>query len=104
MKVGLPASIPDVYANTVVVWHSPHEFTLECGVLPAHPGSNALALGARIRIPTTVIFHLARAIADNISQYEDNYGKIKPIPEVEVPEGFADYGPEDESDDEDGHA
>ena len=74
--------IAGVYANQVTVWHTPHEFTMDFSVMPTIPFSNeseettqALVV-ARVRVPTSVIFQIARAISENVSNYEKQFGPI----------------------------
>ena len=38
--------------------------------------ARAAPVVARIKVPTQVIFQLARAIADNVDRYEQQYGSI----------------------------
>ncbi len=82
----IPASLhmPDdlaagVYASMAAVWHTEHEFTLDFFV-QATPGAVTDEQGqpvtpyrgvARVRIPPSVIFEVARAIADNISRRDE---------------------------------
>jgi hypothetical protein len=82
----IPASLhmPDelasgVYASMAAVWHTEHEFTLDFFV-QATPGAVNDENGqtvipyrgvARVRIPPSVIFEVARAIADNISRRDE---------------------------------
>ena len=63
------------YANFATVWHTAHEFTLDF-FAPAQPGAAAFTHTARVRVPPSVIFSVARAIADNVNQYEDSFGAI----------------------------
>jgi hypothetical protein len=76
-----------VYANVAAVWHGPYEFTLDFGVagMPEHDASGELFVPtpvvARVKVPTSVIFEIARAIADNVDRYEKTYG---PIPQQNI--------------------
>jgi hypothetical protein len=80
--------IPDdmkagVYAN----WHGPYEFTLDFGVagMPEHDQNGELVVPtpvvARVKVPTSVIFEIARAIAENVDRYEASYGPIPQAPQ-----------------------
>jgi len=74
-----------VYANVLNVWHSPHEFTLDFGVLQrAEPDLDdpdvvvvPWRLVARVRIATTVVFDFLRAVNENMTRYERTYGPIQ---------------------------
>ena len=57
---------------------------------------------ARLKIPSTVIFQVAKAIADNVRKFEESYGPITPAP----PDGstvppFPDLGTVDDQDGDD---
>lgn len=73
------------YANLLAVWHTAHEFTLDFGVggrdVVDIDGESMLAVPvvARIKIPTNVIFDIAKAIAENVSNYEEKFGSITPL-------------------------
>jgi len=76
------------YANLLAVWHTPYDFTLDFAVAghpdPTEDGSTPTITApvvARIKIPTGVIFNIAKAIADNVSTYENNYGPITTQPD-----------------------
>lgn len=74
------------YSNVVGVWHTPYEFTLDFGVLL--PGPVMVAEGdqtvqviparivSRIKIPPAVVFELMRALSQNETLYETNFGPI----------------------------
>lgn len=77
------------YANLLGVWHTEHEFTLDFVVvgLPDASDDNSqqtftAPLVARLKIPTNVIFNIARAIADNVDTYEKRFGQITPQPDT----------------------
>ncbi|QGG95605.1 DUF3467 domain-containing protein [Actinomarinicola tropica] len=76
-----------VYSNLVSVWHTPIDFTLDFGVVgqvsvdpetgrPIAP----TPIVARVKLPASQIFNLAKAIADNVRRYEEKYGPITPPP------------------------
>lgn len=84
--------IPDelkagVYANVAAIWHGPYEFTLDFGVagMPEHDENGDLIVPtpvvARVKVPTSVIFEIARAIAENVDRYEASYGPIPQTPQ-----------------------
>lgn len=71
-----------VYSNAMSVWHTKYEFTLDFLSL-GQPQKDeqgeqvrTAPVVARIKVPTQVIFQLARAIADNVDRYEKQYGSI----------------------------
>ena len=74
------------FANFATVWHTPYDFTLDFfATEPPARGSDGKPVvpgvhTARVRIPVGVIFALARAISENVSQYEEQFGPI-PVPE-----------------------
>ncbi len=70
-----PELASGAYSNFATVWHTAHEFTLDF-FAPAQPGAAAFTHTARVRVPPSVIFSVARAIADNVNQYEAQYGPI----------------------------
>ncbi len=74
-----------VYANFAAVWHTDTEFTVDfaCAVSPPDnseegPMTLPYDVVARIRIPPSVIFKIAKAIAENVDQYEKSFGAITP--------------------------
>jgi hypothetical protein len=83
-----------VYANGLIAWFTPHEFTLDFIVnsAPSQPGETPEGeaviraphrLAARVRIPPTALFDIIRAINENMGRYEQAFGPIRrPGPEV----------------------
>jgi hypothetical protein len=73
-----------VYSNLLVVSHTPHEFTLDFMVMG--PGAAMVddtgqqylpaPVVARVKVPPTVMFAIASAIADNVDRYEQAFGAI----------------------------
>jgi Protein of unknown function (DUF3467) len=80
-----------VYSNLLAVWHTEHDFTLDFVQygMPQPDESGKLVMPAtvvaRVKVPVSVIFSIARAIAENVSRYEDQFGKITPRPIDESP-------------------
>lgn len=75
-----------LYANLVAVWHTPFDFVLDFAVLgQSQEGDDQVTVPAqvvsRVRVPTSVVFQIAKAIADNVTIYEGRYGPITPQPE-----------------------
>jgi hypothetical protein len=70
-----------VYANALGVWHSPHEFTLDFGVMrgdAAHAASESVCrIVARIRVPVTLVFAFIRHMNASLTDYEGRYGEIR---------------------------
>ena len=73
----------------MVVWHTYHEFTLDFSVAPTVPtgvtdeSGNAVIpsrVVARIKVPHSVIFEIARAISTNVDEYEQAFRAITPQP------------------------
>jgi hypothetical protein len=71
-----------VYADAAMVWHSEHGFTIDF-LAPVAPtqevdgvARQAATVVARVRLPVGVIFQLARAISDNVANYEQTFGEI----------------------------
>ncbi|CAN5188393.1 hypothetical protein BH18ACT4_BH18ACT4_10390 [soil metagenome] len=70
-----------VFANMLSVWHTEHEFTLDFAVygpvVQTDEGPTVSAtVVSRIKVPTSVIFLVAKAIADNVDNYEHTFGNI----------------------------
>jgi hypothetical protein len=74
------------YADFCAVWHNAHGFTIDFGALgltqadaqgsPVQP----VSIVARVKVPPSVIFTIARTIAENVSRYEAQFGPITPPP------------------------
>ena len=95
------------YSDIVSVWHNPYGFTLDFAVLdqaredgdgnvvvPAH-------VNARMKIPASVIFQIARAIAENVDTYENTFGPITQGPggPLVLPSDFIEGDDGDDDDD-----
>ncbi|HUH06314.1 MAG TPA: DUF3467 domain-containing protein [Egibacteraceae bacterium] len=67
-----------VYANFLVVSHSPHEFTLDfCQMLPGtDPSTLQSDVVSRIKIAPTMVGKIIRALNTNMTAYEEKYGQI----------------------------
>jgi hypothetical protein len=72
------------YANILAVWHSPHEFTLDFAVTnqSVSAGENGpvtvpCSTVARVKVAPSVLFDLLRALNQNMTQYENEYGEIQ---------------------------
>jgi Protein of unknown function (DUF3467) len=82
-----PALEGGVYANAVAIWHTPHEFTLDflVNAAPPTPGQNdegdavikmPFRLVSRVRVAPTAVFDIIRAINENMTAYENQFGAI----------------------------
>jgi len=80
-----------VYADFLSVWHSAHDFTLDFCVTdqPMMTNEGKLAtpcrVVARVKIPLTLADDMLRAMADNVSRYEDAAGPIRKPGEMDRP-------------------
>ncbi|MDP8969410.1 MAG: DUF3467 domain-containing protein [Actinomycetota bacterium] len=69
-----------MYANFLVVSHSPHEFTLDfCQVLPGGDGGIQADVVTRLKVAPTMVGKIIRALNTNMTAYEDKYGMVKEI-------------------------
>lgn len=103
MSLTMPESLlAGVYANMAQVSHSPHEFTIDFfvqsapGPMVSEDGENVLPMVgvARVRLPDTVIFELARAISHNVTIWEEQTGRRIPSSSgPAVPPDFGGAGP-----------
>ena len=90
MDVTLNESVPagGTYANGALVWNTPHEFTVDFtshrSPTQAGDAHNVLVV-ARMKIPTSAMFPIVRAISANIDRYEQQHGRITPRPPRETP-------------------
>jgi Protein of unknown function (DUF3467) len=76
-----------VYANTLGVWHTAYEFTLDFAAMqPVQPPDPEEEHGtpivpcrvvSRVRIPVTLLFDVMRALNDNLAAYESAWGEIR---------------------------
>lgn len=82
--VDVPAELETgVYANLLAVWHSAYDFTLDFAVVGRTTEQDGqlvvkAPVVARVKVPVSVIFSIAQAIAQNVDQYERVYGPITP--------------------------
>lgn len=74
-----------VYANTLGVWHTAYEFTLDFAAMqPVQPPEDESGppvvpcrVVSRVRIPVTLLFDVMRALNDNLTAYESAWGEIQ---------------------------
>lgn len=75
-----------VYSNVMAVWNSgPHDFTLDFAVFdqPQETAEGVVVpaqVVARVKVPPSVIFQIATAIAKQVTTYEGTFGPITPRP------------------------
>lgn len=83
------------YANFLAVWHTAHEFTLDFAAMqppqhsdPADENSPFVVpchVVSRVRIPLSVVFDVLRALNENMTRYETQFGEIQRPHEGEGP-------------------
>ena len=72
-----------IYANFLIVWHSPYEFTLDfCATLQPEQGEAGEVVipcraVSRIRLPVTLIFEVLRALNESMTSYEEIFVEIR---------------------------
>jgi hypothetical protein len=84
IQVNVPEGLqPGAYANGAMVWHTPYEFTID--FIAIQPGDQEspdvvqCLVTSRVRIPPTVIFDLLKALNENMTKYENQFGEIPRI-------------------------
>lgn len=84
LSVELPAELRvGVHAEIAAVWHTQESFTIDF-ISPFSPATadaegqvtQPAQIVARVRLPVSVIFNVARAISENVAIYEQTYGAI----------------------------
>lgn len=75
------------YADFLGIWHSPHGFTLDFAVTqppvaqdsddPNSPVTVPCRVTSRVKIPSSLVFDVMRALNENMTAYEQAYGEIK---------------------------
>ena len=70
-----------IYANFLVVSHSPHEFTLDfCQVMPGGKDGQVQAeVVSRVKVAPTMVGKIIRALNTNMTNYEDKFGMVKDV-------------------------
>jgi hypothetical protein len=78
LKVRVPEQIAGgVYANSMMVHHTPAEFIMDFTMVVAGNGQ----VVARVVTSPTHMKHILEALADNVRKYEAAHGPIGPKPE-----------------------
>lgn len=88
-EVRFDIQVPDdqevgTFANFLSVWHGPHDFTLDFAVTlqAQQDGDESTVIVptrvvSRIKIPLTVAEDMLRALAINVSRFEETAGRIR---------------------------
>ena len=84
LRITVPEDVAaGVYANGAMVWHSPYEFTIDFfstqPTAPDAPDAVPCLVTSRVKIPPTVIFDLLKALNENMTGYERQFGEIHRI-------------------------
>jgi hypothetical protein len=88
LRLVVPAELEaGAYANALVVWHTPYEFTLDFGARqrpqrvdeddPDSPVVWPCRVVSRIRLPLTLMFDVLRALNASMTEYEAEWGEIR---------------------------
>ncbi len=78
------------YSNLVLVNHSPTEFVLD--FVNVMPGSPKAKVCSRLILTPQHAKNFLRAISENISRYEKNFGEIKGFDFENIPINFGPKG------------
>jgi hypothetical protein len=73
------------YANFLMVWHTPHEFTLDFAVMqpsqPPQPDQSVVKVPCRVvtrlRVPPTVMLEVLHAMNENLNRYQSMFGEVR---------------------------
>ena len=78
LNIDLPESVADgVYSNLAIISHSPTEFVIDFAQIA--PAMQKAKVRSRVIMTPQHAKRLFRALADNLSKYEQNFGPIKDI-------------------------
>ncbi|MDY0020845.1 MAG: DUF3467 domain-containing protein [Anaerolineae bacterium] len=77
LSVELPASLDPVYANVVLIAHSPSEIIVDFS--QAMPNQPQVRIKSRVVMTPLNAKLFMRALQENLGKYEANYGEI-PLP------------------------
>ena len=72
-----------VYSNLAIITHSPTEFILD--FVSMMPGTPKAKVKSRIVMTPQHAKRLYKALADNLSKYESNFGPIKEVTNETIP-------------------
>src|SRR5436305_14222721 len=86
-RIDVPDELQDgKYSNFLSVWHGPHDFTLDFAVTgqgspEEGPDGTSIVVPARVvsrvRVPLTMVQDVLRALAENVSSFEEAAGPIR---------------------------
>ena len=84
VQMNVPEAVQaGAYADGAAVWHTPYEFTLDFFAIQPPDSESPDVLQclttARVKIPPTVIFDLLKALNENMTKYEAQFGEIPRI-------------------------
>lgn len=69
-----------LYANFLVVSHSPHEFTLDfCQLQPGEDDRVTAEVVSRVRVAPTLVAQVIQALNTNLGNYEDRYDSVRAV-------------------------
>ena len=78
LDINLPEDVAKgTYSNLAIITHSPTEFVLD--FVSMMPGSPKAKVKSRIVMTPQHAKRLFKALADNISKYESQFGPIKEV-------------------------
>lgn len=72
-----------IYSNLAIITHSPSEFILD--FVSLMPGAPKAKVKSRIVMTPQHAKRLYKALADNLSKYESNFGPIKEVTNEAMP-------------------
>jgi Protein of unknown function (DUF3467) len=84
-----PEQEAGAYSNFLMVWHTPHEFTLDFAVTqPSQAGEGGVKVPcrvvSRVRVPPTVMLDILHAMNENVGRFQQTFGEIRrPVPSAE---------------------
>ena len=79
-----------VYSNLAIINHSTSEFVVDfVSIMPGAPKAN---VKSRIILTPQHAKRLVKALKDNISRFENNFGEIKDVEEPPIPLNFGPAG------------
>jgi len=89
LNIELPEDVADgTYSNLAIISHSPQEFVID--FIRVMPGMPKAKVKSRVVLTPEHAKRLIKALADNISKYEAQFG---PIEDKEMPAVPMNFGP-----------
>jgi hypothetical protein len=86
LRVTIPPELEGgIYANFLATWHTAYEFTLDFAAtqLPQVPDDPDLPITitcrvvARLKVPVTLVFDVIRALNEEMTAHEQQFGEIR---------------------------